>query len=58
MIADYHSLTTALHYDHDQTTFNNMIGKDSLKMAKILIASGIKQEKMCLFIQSQVPQHA
>ena len=58
MIADYHSLTTALHYDHDHIKFNNMIGEDSLKMAKLLISSGIQQEKICLFIQSQVPQHA
>lgn len=58
MIADYHSLTTALHYDHDNIKFNNKIGEDSLKMAKLLISSGIQQEKMCLFIQSQVPQHA
>ena len=27
-------------------------------MAKLLVSSGIEKEKMCLFIQSQVPQHA
>lgn len=25
MIADYHSLTTALHYDHNNITFNHKI---------------------------------
>jgi len=52
MIADYHSLTTAFQYDHDKITYNSMIGKDSFKMAKILISSGIRKDKMCLFIQS------
>lgn len=41
MIADYHSLTTALTYDHNNITFNENIGKDSLQMAKVLLSSGI-----------------
>jgi tryptophanyl-tRNA synthetase len=57
MIADYHSLTTALTYDHNIISYNENVGRDSIQMAKVLLSSGIDKEKMCLFIQSQVPQH-
>lgn len=58
MIADYHSLTTAFSYDHNNISYNSSIGKDTFEMAKILLSSGIDKEKMCLFVQSQVPQHS
>jgi tryptophanyl-tRNA synthetase len=57
MIADYHSLTTATIYEHSKISFNNSIGKDTLEMAKVLLASGVDPDKMCLFVQSQVPAH-
>ena len=58
MIADYHSLTTGISSEHSKIAFNNQIGKDTLNMAKILLASGIDPQKMCLFVQSQVPSHS
>lgn len=58
MIADYHSLTTAFTYDHDNIKYNNNIRHDTVAMAKLLLSSGIDRKKMCLFVQSQVPQHA
>lgn len=57
MLADYHSLTVALNYDHSVMSFNNAIGSDSFKMAKTLLACGVDPEKITLFVQSQVPQH-
>jgi tryptophanyl-tRNA synthetase len=30
MIADYHSLTTAIAYDHNNISYNSSIGKDTL----------------------------
>lgn len=57
MIADYHSLTTAFTYEHSSVKFNTQIGKDTLEIAKILLASGVDPNKMCLFVQSQVPAH-
>lgn len=57
MIADYHSLTTALSHEHAKLTFNNQIGKDTFFMAKLLLASGVDHKKMCLFVQSQVSAH-
>ena len=57
MIADYHSLTTNFTYDHSKINYNHSIGQNSFQMAKLLIAAGIDLNKMCLFIQSQVPAH-
>lgn len=57
MVADYHSLTTALVYDHSKISFNSKIGQDTISMAKVLLASGVDTSKMCLFVQSQVSAH-
>jgi tryptophanyl-tRNA synthetase len=57
MIADFHSLTTSLAYEHSTISFNERIGADTLSMAKVLLASGVDPAKMCLFVQSQVPAH-
>jgi tryptophanyl-tRNA synthetase len=57
MIADYHSLTTGLNYDHGVIKYNNRIREDTLEMAKVLIASGVDSKQICFFVQSQVPSH-
>lgn len=41
MIADFHSLTTSLAYEHSTINFNERIGADTLSMAKVLLASGV-----------------
>jgi tryptophanyl-tRNA synthetase len=57
MIADYHSLTTALSHEHSKMTFNERIGADTFEMAKVLLASGVDPKRMCVFVQSQNPAH-
>ena len=58
MLADYHCLTTAMSYEHSSIKFNEQIGANTLDMARVLLACGVDPSKMCLFVQSQVSQHA
>lgn len=51
MIADLHALTTA--YEETEN-----IAKDKLDVTMDLIASGIDPKKVCLFTQSDIPEHS
>jgi len=49
-IADLHALTTAYELKPD-------IAKNTLDIAKVLLASGIDADKSNLFVQSAIPEH-
>lgn len=52
MIADWHSLTTVKHGE----TFD--VERNSLEIAKDYVAAGLDPNRVAIFIQSQVPEHA